>query len=182
MRRISPASIIATVALIFAVTGTATAAGLINGSDLKGNSVTSAKIRNGSLQSKDLSTSARIQLRGQTGPQGTKGDKGEKGDKGDPGPKGLTGPQGAPGISGHQVVLGIHVLLGSSTSATFNDTCPSGKRVIGGGVVTFNKKVQVLASAPTSSTTWTTQVTTYSGTPIGTHTPVHARIICANVS
>ena len=53
MRRISPATIIATVALIFAVTGTATAAGLINGSALKGNSVTSAKIRNGSLQSKD---------------------------------------------------------------------------------------------------------------------------------
>lgn len=179
MRRISPATIIATVALIFAVTGTATAAGLINGSALKGNSVTSAKIKNGSLQSKDLTTSARIELRGQTGPQGTTGEKGDKGEKGD---TGTTGPQGAPGISGHQVVQGVHVLLGSRSSSTFTTVCPAGKRVLGGGVVTFDKRVQVLTSAPTTANQWTASVTTYSGAPIGTHTAVHLRIICANVS
>lgn len=181
MRRISPATVIATVALVAATTGTATAAGVIDGSKLLGNSVTSAKVKNGSLQTKDLSASARNSLRGQTGPQGPQGTKGDKGDPGEKGDKGPKGDTGAPGVSGHQIYNSIHVLLGSTSGATFTATCPSGKRVLGGGVITFNKKVQVLSSYPSSSTQWTAQVTTYSGAPLGTHTPVHLRLVCANV-
>ena len=74
---------------------------------------------------------------GSRGPQGPKGQRGEKGAKGDSGAKGATGPAG---VSGYEVV-----------SATFKEvfvensggtrglgevksvSCPTGKRVIGGG-------------------------------------------------
>jgi hypothetical protein len=194
-RRPSPAVAISLAALALAGTGTATAASLIDGNTLKPNSVSGSKIKDRSLTLKDISPSTRAALRGQPtlqagqtgpqGPQGPKGDKGDpgtpglKGDKGDPGPQ---GPQGVPGISGHQVINGIHVLLGNQTSATFVDTCPGGKRILGGGTITFNKKVQVLASYPNGVNQWVSQVTTFSGVPIGTHTAVHTRMVCAFVT
>jgi len=188
MRRPSPALVVSSVALLFSVSGTAVASGALDGSKLVGNSVTSAKVKNQTLQVKDLSLSARSSLRGQTGPagpQGTKGDKGDPGPKGapgTPGTPGTPGAPGAPGVSGQVMFTGIHVLLGSQVTSTFTTSCPAGKKLLGGGVVTFNKKVQVLSSAPASTTAWTAQVTTYSGSPIGTHTAVHIKLICANVS
>lgn len=191
-RRPSPAVAISIAALALAGTGSATAASLIDGSQLKSNSVSGTKIKDRSLTLKDISPSTRAALRGQStlqagqaGPQGPKGDKGDPGTpglKGDPGPQGPAGPQGAPGISGHQVINDIHVLLGSQTGATFVSTCPAGKRILGGGTITFNKKVQVLASYPNGVNQWVSQVTTFSGVPIGVHTAVHTRLICANVS
>ncbi len=74
------------------------------------------------------------------------------------------------------------MLLGSQTSATFVSTCPAGKRILGGGTITFTKKVQVLASYPSGVNQWVSQVTTFSGVPIGTHTAVHTRMVCANVT
>lgn len=138
MRRISPATIIATVALIFAVTGTATAAGLIDGAALKGNLVTSAKIRNSSLQAEDLSTSARIQLRGQTGPQGTTGDKGDKGDKGDPGTQGLTPAAGAPPASPATRPCSGHHAPGQPQPRSPTPAPPAVNP--GGRAMTFNKR------------------------------------------
>jgi len=194
-RRPSPAVAISIAALALAGTGSATAASLIDGSQLKTNSVSGAKIKDRSLTLQDISPSTRAALRGQptlqggpAGPQGPQGPKGDKGDKGDPGTPGLKGdkgdpgPQGLPGISGHQVVNDIHVLLGSTSGATFVSTCPAGKRILGGGTITFNKKVQVLASYPNGVNQWVSQVTTFSGVPIGVHTAVHTRMVCANVS
>ena len=193
-RRPSPALAISLAALALAGTGSATAASLIDGSHLKGNSVSGAKIKDRSLTLQDINPATRAALRtqslqvGQPGPQGPKGDKGDKGDpatpglKGDPGPQGPAGPQGSPGITGYQVVNDIHVLLGSQTGATFVSTCPAGKRILGGGTITFNKKVQVLASYPNGVNQWVSQVTTFSGVPIGVHTPVHTRMVCANVA
>jgi hypothetical protein len=197
-RRPSPAVAISIAALALAGTGSATAASLIDGSHLKPNSVSGAKIKDRSLTLKDISPSTRAALRGQPtlqagqtgaqGPQGPKGDKGDKGDpgtpgtKGDKGDKGDPGPQGVPGISGYQVVNDIHVLFGNTSSSTFVSTCPAGKRILGGGTITFNKKVQVLASYPDGVNRWVSQVTTYSGVPIGVHTPVHTRMVCANVA
>lgn len=194
-RRPSPAVAISIAALALAGTGTATAASLIDGSQLKPNSVSGSKIKDRSLTLKDINPSARAALRGQptvqagqTGPQGPQGLKGDKGDpgtpglKGDKGDKGDPGPQGVPGISGYQVVNDIHVLLGNTSGATFISTCPAGKRILGGGTITFNKKVQVLASYPNGVNQWVSQVTTFSGVPIGVHTPVHTRMVCANVT
>lgn len=101
-RHFTYANICATLALFVAVsTGTSYAARtLIDGSLLRANSVTGAKVKNGSLEAVDLSTKARTALKGASGPAGTdgedgadgvpgpKGDPGMKGDKGDPGPAG----------------------------------------------------------------------------------------------
>ncbi len=182
-RRPSPAIIVAIVALVFAATGSATAAGLISGSQLVGNSVTSAKIKNRTLQVKDLSPAARQALRGKQGPAGPAGPAGgEPGPQGPAGPAGPAGPQGAPGISGHQVVTGIHVLLGNQVTRTFTTACPAGKKLLGGGVRGFDKRQRILASYPSADNAWTAQVTTFSGAPIGVHTPVHLRLICADVA
>jgi hypothetical protein len=102
--------------------GTATASGLITGSDIKNGSVTGTDIKQGSLTASDLSQSLRNRLNttvsgspGAPGQQGAKGDTGArgpagadgatgpqglKGDKGEPGANGTNGADGAPGTPG----------------------------------------------------------------------------------
>jgi hypothetical protein len=182
MRRPSPSIVVSIIAVVLAGTGSATAARLIDGSQLANNSITSAKVRNSSLKVVDLSPSARAQLRGQQGPQGPKGDPGPQGEKGEKGEKGDPGPQGAPGISGHQVVLTTGVLLGTQASRTWTTNCPGGKKLLGGGVLNVDKRVHVSSAGPADADTWTTKVETFSGLPLGVHTPVTIRIVCANVA
>ena len=108
-----PSTLVATGAVVLAVGGTATAATLITGKQIKNNSVTGADIRtssltgsdvkNSSLGVADLSAAARAALKGATGPAGptgatgatgAAGAAGAKGDKGDKGDTGLTGARG----------------------------------------------------------------------------------------
>jgi hypothetical protein len=74
--RPSPALIVALVALVMACAGSATAASLITGKQIKKNTVTSKQIKNRTLRTKDLHTSAAKTL------------EGPKGDPGAPGPVG----------------------------------------------------------------------------------------------
>jgi hypothetical protein len=102
LSRISPASVIASLALFVALGGGAYAAGAIDlgyhtvgYKQLKRNSVTSGKVRDGSLLAIDF---RRGQIpRGETGPQGPKGDTGETGATGATGTPGATGATGATG-------------------------------------------------------------------------------------
>ena len=92
--RITPSFVVSVVALGVALSGSAYAAGVlpnqsVGAPQLKANAVTSAKVKNGSLQAKDfrkgtLPTSAK----GATGPQGAQGAQGEQGEKGDKGDAG----------------------------------------------------------------------------------------------
>ena len=78
---------------VFAVVvggGTAVAATMIDGRSLKSESVTGAKIKNGSLGALDLSAAARRTLTGSRGPAGAKGDAGDRGP---------TGPAGAGAVT-----------------------------------------------------------------------------------
>ncbi len=73
------------------------------------NSVGSAQVLNGSLQSVDLSKKARASLRGSrgpAGPQGETGAAGAQGPKGDTGATGAQGPQGPKGDNGATGVQG----------------------------------------------------------------------------
>jgi hypothetical protein len=82
--------VVAVVALVFALTGGAFAAGkLINGN----------RIKNGSIAASKLSHSAVKQLTGRRGPKGARGAKGRTGAKG---PHGLQGPKGDVGPAGPQ--------------------------------------------------------------------------------
>jgi hypothetical protein len=102
LRRPSSSSVIATVALVFAVGGTAFAGAqtLLTGADVQNGSLTGQDIRNGSLRAADFSRAdlpllksarravvARSRVRGHRGP---------KGDSGAPGAPGAAGPNGAP--------------------------------------------------------------------------------------
>jgi hypothetical protein len=92
---------------------------------LRGDAVTSGKVRNHSLKAIDF---ANGQL--PAGPQGPKGDKGDKGSKGDRGEKGDAG------ISGYEVVA----VNNAVTNAVFNDatvSCPAGKKALGAGTSTI---------------------------------------------
>jgi hypothetical protein len=119
----------ATLALIVALGGTAYAANTIRSSDiingqvkrvdLANNAVTSAKVLDGSLLSKDFKIG---QL--SASPTGATGAQGPKGDKGD------TGAQGPAGASGATNV----VVRSATASGTFAQVqCQPGERAVGGG-------------------------------------------------
>ena len=82
--------------IVVAAAGTATAASMITGSQIK----------NGTISEKDLDKKlqqklAKInKLPSFKGPQGKPGPRGDAGSKGDPGPKGDAGPAGAAGVTG----------------------------------------------------------------------------------
>lgn len=92
-RHLGAANVLATLALVFALTGTSYAAIQITGANVKNSTLTSKDVKAGSLVAADLSASARVGL---TGPIGDAGFAGTKGVKGAIGAKGATGPVGAP--------------------------------------------------------------------------------------
>lgn len=112
-----PALWISVVALVFAMSGGAYAAGsLIGTSQIKDSAVTNVKLHDGAVtQSKirpgsvgfgQLNTFMHNKLttdlgtRGPRGPRGATGAPGPQGPKGDTGTTGMTGPQGASGLTG----------------------------------------------------------------------------------
>jgi hypothetical protein len=89
MKRPRLATIVAALALVIALGGTATAAGLINGKKIKNNTITGKKLRNKTITKKKIAPATIKALKGQKGP---KGDTGAKGDKGEAGKNGVVAP------------------------------------------------------------------------------------------
>jgi hypothetical protein len=94
--RLSYANVMATVALFAALGGSSYAAlnlsrASVGPKQLKTNSVTSPKVKRGSLLVSDFKASQRASLRGPQGPQGLRGEVGPSGrrDEGDQSPKRL---------------------------------------------------------------------------------------------
>jgi hypothetical protein len=76
---------------------------------------------------------------GDTGPQGLKGStgsQGPKGDKGDTGPQGIQGPAGLSGVQVITATTTANMSSGGTQYTSARATCPSGKKVIGGGAET----------------------------------------------
>jgi hypothetical protein len=107
--RPSPALLVALCALFIALSGTATAALMVSGSNIADGTITAKDIKRGTLGTRQLSAKSIRSLRGQpgehglpgapgpagpAGPQGVKGDPGEPGPTGPPGLQGETGPRG----------------------------------------------------------------------------------------
>jgi Collagen triple helix repeat (20 copies) len=93
-RKVTPSAslAVAILALVVAMSGSAVAASLI----------TSKQIKDGTIQTKDISKKARAQLAakpaaGAAGPQGPQGPKGDSGPQGDKGDTGAQGEKGTPG-------------------------------------------------------------------------------------
>jgi hypothetical protein len=100
--RPTPAGVIACLALAIALGGSAFAATALAPKD----SVGSAQVINGSLQTRDLSGKARKALRGNRGPRGYEGSPGNAG------PTGPKGPAGSPWTLGNGVLPSGNTLRG----------------------------------------------------------------------
>ncbi|MDO9408277.1 collagen-like protein [Patulibacter sp.] len=109
-RRPQAATVVSCVALFAAVGGTATAAsmitganiknGTVTGADVKSSTLTGADVKNRSLTASDLSASTVAALKGAAGSSGAAGATGPAGAVGATGPAGATGPKGADGATG----------------------------------------------------------------------------------
>jgi hypothetical protein len=146
----SPALVVAALALLVALGGTGYAVvgvpkNSVGTAQLRSGAVTSAKVRNGSLRTLDLTAAARRALTGRSGPRG---------------PQGPQGPQGAPGLSGVELVQ-AGSLFNSSPERTLTVDCPAGKRLVGGGagawgraMIAIPRGVVLTASHPFDEDTW----------------------------
>lgn len=146
--------------ILIASAGTATAAKLITGKQIK----------DGTITQKDLSKAVQAQLK-KAGLPGPAGAAGPQGLKGDAGPKGETGPAGAAGatgLSGVEVKVVTQTINSGSTGAG-TVVCPVGKVVLGGGVTVAGGSAGtsfVQRNAPSRVTF------DAGGNPVGFSTPV----------
>src|SRR6476660_2403644 len=84
--RPTPGTVLGVVAVVVACAGSATAASLITGAQIKNGSITGLDIKRGSVQRSDLAPNARPKASsGRSGSQGPAGPAGPKGDTGAPG-------------------------------------------------------------------------------------------------
>ena len=165
MRRPSPATIIASIALFFSLAGTGLAASKYL--------ITSTKqIKPSVLQS----------LRGKDGPRGLQGLTGAGGP---------AGPAGAAGAAGGFNPAAVTIVQGSAISdntlaAATTDasvaSCPAGSVVVGGGYVWGTSGVPtgaaVTTDGPQNATTWAVAVRNMTGSAIAVQ--FNAQAICAS--
>jgi hypothetical protein len=136
---------------------------------LAANAVTSGQVKNGTLLKEDFKS-------GQI-PSGPAGPPGPAG------PRGLPGPKGAPGVSGLERV-DASTSSSSANSKSAVATCPSGKRVIGGGAQAMGTgagKVSINQNFPDSAgNKWNAQAVEVVST--GQSWQLQAYALCASVS
>jgi len=189
IRTLSPATVIATIALFVSLTGTAVAGGLITGANILNGSVASVDVMNESLRTVDIKNGTLLPEdfkgkklpKGPKGAQGLQGPAGAQGPAGPAGPAGAAGPQGQPGLSG--VVTVMAQSASDSTADKFVDAqCPAGKRVVGGGAGLFGAggSVALDESWPLNDTTWRARGSEVNATGVSWY--VRAYVICAAVA
>ena len=188
----SAALVIACLALGIALGGTGSAAVL----NVPDGSVTTAKIKNGAVTTAKLKNDAvtvdKLAANAVTSGQvknGTllkddfKSGQLPAGPPGPAGPRGLPGPKGAPGVSGLERV-DASTSSSSANSKSVVATCPSGKRVIGGGAQATGSgaiKVSINQNFPDSAgNKWNAQAVEVVST--GQPWQLQSYALCANVS
>ena len=157
---------VAYLALFAALGGSAYAAVIVTGKNIKDATITGRDVRNQSLGTNKLSAAAVSSLTGQrgpAGPQGASGGRGPAGRNGETGPVGPQGPQGQAGPPGPSGISGRQYLttrfdIPPNSARRGRVSCPAGKEALGGGVsnVTYGPSTYVWDSAPdgSSATGW----------------------------
>lgn len=175
LRRLpSPAMVLAASALLVALGGTSIAAvsqvprASVGAPQLKANAVTGAKIANNTITSVDVRNRSlrRIDFGQGQLPAG---------------PVGAQGPQGPPGLSAREQVS-AESPLNNTAPKNVTVTCPTGKKVIGGGVELSGAgraRVTVTENKPTGDNAWEAEAFEAVNTTATWKVVVHA--ICANV-
>jgi hypothetical protein len=118
---LQPSNLIAVVALVAALGGTALAAARITGREVQDSSLTGRDVRNHSLTKKDI----KGKLRGPRGPAGTNGSAGATGP---------TGPGGTPGATNVTIRVGNPVSFSAANPGNLSASCANGERAVSGGV------------------------------------------------
>ena len=116
--------------------------------------VTSKNIKNGTIQTVDLSAKARKALKGKAGPRGFAGARG---------PAGPQGPAGL--ISATRLVSATFPVAVNDTGTIHTVSCPAGTGVISGGVVS-EAQWDTWVDAP-SGNGWSGAANNYGGTDPG---------------
>lgn len=140
---------------VLTIAGSATAARLITGADIKNNTVSSVDIKDRTIQVGDFSLDAGRALQG---PEGPTGDRGPQGPRGEPGPAG-TGGSGA--LTGLQRVTAsfpssaIPGFVNHQASGAVD--CPAGRYAIADGHAftaqeTVAQPITLVGLAPTGAT------------------------------
>ncbi len=192
----APATIIACIALVAALSGTAAAAGLITGAQVANGTLSGLDLRNGTVSGLDVTNGSLTTLdvrdhtlravdfapgvlgsgAGIPGPAGPQGAPGPVGPQGAAGP---AGPQGAPGMSGLEIVT-VPSSVTSASPKSFDVPCPGSKKLIGGGAYLYGAEGDVALdeSFPTSATAWHVKGVEISATAISWQLTGYA--ICAH--
>jgi hypothetical protein len=188
----TPGTVVASIALLVALGGTAYAAGVlpsnsVGTAQLQANAVVSSKVKNHSLVAADFKQGELPQGEpGPAGPPGPAGATGPAGPAGPAGPKGSTGatgstgPQGNPGAAGFSALAYVARDFGpfpAHTQYGGEATCAPGKHAIGGGVMTDggNAEQAVDSTYPSDGTGsgnegtngWSAYVNNLSATTLG---------------
>ena len=177
----SKATCISTVALLFAVTGTATAAGLITGAQIKDNTVGSPDLRNNAVATQDIKNNSVTSLAVQDGSLKSVDFAAGELTTGPAGPAGPAGAAGAPGVSGLEIV-NVQSASDSVSPKVLTANCPAGKKLVGGGGRIINQAgfVALDESYPVSATSW--RLTGTEVNPTIGNWYVNAYAICAVVA
>jgi hypothetical protein len=143
----APGTVLAGVALVVALGGTAFAAGVlpansVGTAQLKNDAVVSSKVKRHSLLASDFKPGQlRAGARGPAGSQGPAGPPGPAGSTGAAGPAGPAGPQGPAGSKGDQGFSSLSYVVKSfgpfpaGTQYGGEAPCDNGRHAVGGGVV-----------------------------------------------
>ena len=115
MPRLTSAHLIAVLAVVLAMGGSATAAAMITGEHVEDGSLTGKDVKNRSLRLKDFRKSDTANLRGPAGKQGPAGPAGSVGQTGP------TGPVGPPGASAYAPPPAGTVVIGGDRIYQFNN-------------------------------------------------------------
>jgi hypothetical protein len=119
--------------------------------------VTSKNIKNGTIQTVDISAGAKRALKGARGPRGFPGARGSQGAQGPPGPQGLQGIQRLVAVSATKTIPG------GIAADTVVATCPSGMAVVSGGfhlVPAGSTGTPTVTSSGSATNAWSVTVDT----------------------
>ena len=152
------AVLLAALVLSIGLGGTAAAASLITGKQIKDGTVRGRDVGNSSLTGADVADkslspadfSGSVQgPAGPQGPTGPQGPRGLQGPQGTAGPQGVKGDQGVPGISGLRYVTSEAASVGGGSKKGLYMYC-DGQKVLAGGLSTnfFADQAQLVQSAP----------------------------------
>jgi collagen type I alpha len=119
---------------------------------------------------------------GATGPQGVQGDSGPTGATGATGPTGPTGPAGSTLVTGTTQTSATAASIGTQVTATA--ACAAGKVLLGGGALVTTtdggqNKVELQASYPSDTMTWTATGVVSSSLAVNRTMSVTAYALCS---